>query len=221
LAIKLVTDNRKATFDYSILETFESGIVLTGTEVKAIRGGHIQLKDSYIDIHRGELFLISTHISPYKSGGYANHEPERKRKLLMKREQIDRLDSKMRERGLSIIPLKVYFKDGLVKVEIALAKGKKSHDKRESIKRRDADRELLKLKRKTRWSDGVFPLPFRPAIESLPSVWPLQEVVATVEDLSLAEPEDWSNNSYRLQQIPETHHLLECVPVVGKSLREW
>ncbi|MBX9767562.1 MAG: SsrA-binding protein SmpB [Bdellovibrionales bacterium] len=150
MGIKIVTDNRKAGFDFQILETYESGIVLTGTEVKAIRGGHIQLKDSYIDVHRGELFLISAHISPYKMGGYSNHETERKRKLLMKREEIDKLDSKVRERGLAIVPLKVYFKDGLVKLEIALAKGKKSHDKRESIKRRDVDRELLKLKRKTR-----------------------------------------------------------------------
>ena len=150
MGIKIVTDNRKAGFDYHILEKFESGIVLTGTEVKSIREGHVQLKDSYVDIHHGELFLISTHISPYKTGGYYNHEPERKRKLLMKREQIDRLDSKVREKGLSIVPLKIYLKDGLVKVEIALVKGKKAHDKRESIKRRDVDRELLKSKRKAR-----------------------------------------------------------------------
>lgn len=111
LGIKIVTDNRKAGFDYQILETFEAGIVLTGTEVKAIRGGHIQLKDSFVDVQRGELFLISVHISPYKMGGYANHETERKRKLLMKREEIDKLDSKIRERGLSIVPLKVYLKN--------------------------------------------------------------------------------------------------------------
>jgi SsrA-binding protein len=150
VGIKVITDNRKAGFDYQILETFESGIVLTGTEVKSIRDGHVQLKDSYVDIHNGELFLISVHISPYKTGGHSNHAPERKRKLLMKREQIDRLDSKVREKGLSIVPLKIYLKEGLVKVEIALAKGKKSHDKREAIKRRDVDRELLKLKRKAR-----------------------------------------------------------------------
>lgn len=148
--IKIITENRKARHDYHILETFEAGIALLGTEVKPVKAGQIQLKDSYVEFLNNEMYLIHAHISTYTASSYNNHEPERKRKLLMKKSEIDRLYAKVKEKGLTIVPLKVYLKKGFVKVEIAFVKGKQAHDKRESIKKRDVDRELAKASRKSR-----------------------------------------------------------------------
>jgi SsrA-binding protein len=148
--IKIVTENKKARFDYHILETFEAGMVLLGTEIKPIKAGQIQLKDSYVEFMNGEMFLLNAHISTYTKSSYNNHAPERKRKLLMKKSEINKLYAKVKEKGLSIVPLKVYLKKGFVKVEIAFVKGKKAHDKRDSIKKKDVDRELAQTKRKIR-----------------------------------------------------------------------
>jgi len=150
VGIKIVTENRKARFDYSILETFEAGMVLRGSEVKSLRNGGCQLKDSYVVFQNTELYLQNAHISIYTASAHHNHAPERKRKLLMHRKEIERLASRVQEKGLSLIPLKVYFKEGKAKVEIALAKGKKRFDKRESIKSKDVARELNQQKRKIR-----------------------------------------------------------------------
>lgn len=148
--IKIVSENRKARHDYHILETFEAGLVLLGTEVKPLKAGQMQLKDSYVEFLNGEMYLIHAHINTYNASSYNNHEPERKRKLLMKRSDIDKLYAKVKEKGLSIVPLKVYLKKGYAKIEIAFVKGKQAHDKRDSIKKRDADRELAKASRKNR-----------------------------------------------------------------------
>ncbi|HPG39584.1 MAG TPA: SsrA-binding protein SmpB [bacterium] len=138
--------NRKAFFDYEIQEKFEAGIVLVGTEVKALREGRASFKDSYARVINGELWLVNMHISPYANGGYSNHEPMRMRKLLLHKREIKKLYNKSEEQGLTIVPLKLYFKDGRAKVEIAVARGKKLHDKRQSIAdkdmNRDAQREL-------------------------------------------------------------------------------
>jgi SsrA-binding protein len=136
-----IADNRKAGFDYHILETFEAGLVLTGTEVKAIREGRVNLRDSYCRLERAEAFLFNAHIGQYSHGGYASHDPLRSRKLLLNRAELNKLLGKTTEKGLTIVPLRMYFKKGRVKVAIALAKGKKSYDKRETIRRREADRE--------------------------------------------------------------------------------
>jgi len=146
--LKIISDNRKARFDFEVLERLEAGIELTGSEVKSLRGGHCQLKDSYIDIHRGEMYLIGVHISPFQASSYNNHAPERRRRLLMHREQIDRLFGMIREKGVTLIPAKIYFKGPRVKVEVAVVKGKKKHDKREAIKKRDVDRDLQKAQRR-------------------------------------------------------------------------
>jgi SsrA-binding protein len=148
--IKIITENRKAWHDYQILEKFEAGLVLLGTEIKPVKAGQIQLKDSYVEFINDEMFLIHAHISTYTASSYNNHVPERKRKLLMKKSEIARLYAKVKEKGLGIIPLKVYLKKGFIKIEIAFVKGKKAHDKRESIKKRDVDRELAKVSRKNR-----------------------------------------------------------------------
>lgn len=150
VGIKIISENRKARHDYHILETFEAGIVLLGTEIKPAKAGQMQLKDSYVEFINDEMYLIHAHISPYNASSYNNHEPERKRKLLMKKTEIDRLYTKVKEKGLSIVPLKVYLKKGFIKVEIAFVKGKQAHDKRDSIKKRDVDRELSKATRKNR-----------------------------------------------------------------------
>jgi len=142
LAVKVVCQNRKAWHDYQILETYEAGMVLTGTEVKSLRAGRANLKDSYARITDSELWLENMHISPYEQGNRFNHDPKRARKLLMHRNEIMRLWGRTREKGLALIPLKVYFKNGRAKVELALAKGKKIYDKREDIARREARREL-------------------------------------------------------------------------------
>lgn len=148
--IKIITENRKARFDYAIIDKYEAGIVLKGSEVKSLRDGHVQLKDSYVAFYNGEMFLQNAHINVYKPSSYNNHEPERKRKLLMNRNEIDKLDSQVQEKGLTIVPLKMYFSKGRVKVEIATAKGKKRHDKRDAIKERDVNRALGQTMRKSR-----------------------------------------------------------------------
>lgn len=148
--IKIVTENRKAWHDYTITDKYEAGMVLTGSEVKSLRNGQCQLKDSYVVFQNGEMFLQNAHISIYTASSYNNHPPERKRKLLMHAHEMKRLDAQVQEKGLTLIPLKVYFKNGRAKVELALAKGKKSHDKRDAIKSRDVDRQLQKVKRVTR-----------------------------------------------------------------------
>jgi SsrA-binding protein len=138
---KLIADNRKAGFDYHILETFEAGLALTGTEVKAIREGRVNLRDSYCRLERAEAFLLGAHVGQYSHGGYAVHDPVRPRKLLLKRDELNKLLGRTTERGLTIVPLRMYFKKGRVKLAVALAKGKKTFDKRETIRRREADRE--------------------------------------------------------------------------------
>ncbi len=142
-AYKIITDNRQARFLYEILETYEAGIQLTGTEVKSIRAGKVNLQDGYALIRKNEAWLINAHISPYtQSGEYFNHEPRRTRKLLLKSQEIRKLLGKVEQQGLTLVPLKMYFKRGWVKISIALAKGKKVHDKREDIKRRQDQREM-------------------------------------------------------------------------------
>lgn len=139
--MRIICTNRKARHDYEIVETYEAGIVLKGTEVKALREGRANLKDSYARIKDGEIFLLNAHISPYAYGNVNNHDPERERKLLMHKREIMRLLGKVKERGYTLIPLSLYFNDrNKVKVELALAKGKSSYDKREAIKRRDEKR---------------------------------------------------------------------------------
>jgi SsrA-binding protein len=139
---KVVAQNKKARHDYSIEETYEAGIVLQGTEIKSIRKGSVNLKDSYAHIKDGEMFLLNMHISPYEQGNRYNHDPVRTRKLLMHRKQIDKLFGQTKEKGYSLIPLKVYIKNGYAKVLIGLAKGKKNYDKRETMKRKTAQREM-------------------------------------------------------------------------------
>jgi SsrA-binding protein len=138
---KLVADNRKAFHDYHILETFEAGMALLGTEVKAIREGRVNLRDSYGRVEDGEVWVFNIHISPYTHRGYADHEPLRRRKLLLHKEQIRKLIGKTTERGMTLVPTKMYVKNGRVKLAIGLAKGKKSYDKRETERRREAERE--------------------------------------------------------------------------------
>ena len=138
---RLIADNRKAAHDYHFLETFEAGVALVGTEVKAIREGRVNLRDSYCRLEAAEAYLLGAHIGQYSHGGYASHDPTRRRKLLLKREELNKLLGRTTERGLTIVPLRMYFKHGRVKVAIALAKGKNTIDKRETIKRREAERE--------------------------------------------------------------------------------
>ena len=141
LAQDNIAENRKAYHDYHILETFEAGIALLGTEVKAIREGRVNLRDSFARIDDGEVFLYNVNISPYSHRGYAEHEPLRRRKLLLHRDEIRKLIGKTVEKGMTLVALRMYFKNGRAKVAVALAKGKKEYDKRETIKRREADRE--------------------------------------------------------------------------------
>lgn len=139
---KLIATNRKAFHEYNILEKWEAGIVLQGTEVKSLRLGRANLKDSYASIKDSELWLYNLHISPYEQGNVWNHEPRRPRKLLMHRQEIKRLIGKVEERGFTLIPLRMYFKRGRAKVELAVARGKKIYDRRKDIAKRDADREM-------------------------------------------------------------------------------
>src|SRR6201997_308598 len=136
-----IAENRKAFHDFHILETFEAGVVLLGTEVKAIREGRVTLRDSFARVEDGEVFLYNVNVSPYSHRGYADHEPLRRRKLLLHRDEIRKLIGKTVEKGMTLVPLRMYFKNGRVKIAGSLAKGKKEYDKRETIKRRDADRE--------------------------------------------------------------------------------
>ena len=145
--IQRIVQNRKARHLYHILETVEAGLVLTGTEVKSLRAGKANLIDSYAMVDRGEVWLMNLHISPYEQGNQFNHEPKRKRKLLMHRRDIRRLIGKTREKGLTLIPISLYFKKGWAKVELALARGKKLHDKREDQAKRDWQRQKARLLR--------------------------------------------------------------------------
>ena len=140
--IKIVAENRKARFDYHIEDKFEAGMVLVGTEVKSLRRGRCNLKDSYARIINGEVWVINMHIGPYPFAYYNSHEPRRQRKLLLHNYEIKKLYGKINELGYSLIPLRVYFKEGKAKIQLALAKGKKKHDKRETIRRRDEQRDL-------------------------------------------------------------------------------
>lgn len=137
----LIADNRKAHFDYHVLETFEAGIMLLGTEVKGIREGKANLRDAYARVEKGEVWLYNVHINPYSHRGYVDHDPKRRRKLLMHKQEIRKLIGKTVEKGLTLVPTRMYFKGGKVKVAIALARGKQMHDKRETIKRRETERE--------------------------------------------------------------------------------
>src|SRR5216684_2975240 len=145
-----IAENRKAYHDYHLLEHFEAGVALLGTEVKAIREGRVNLRDSFARVDDGEVYLYNVNISPYSHRGYAEHEPLRRRKLLLHRDEIRKLIGKTVEKGMTLVPTRMYFKGGRVKVAVSLAKGKKDYDKRETIKRREADRETraaIKTKR--------------------------------------------------------------------------
>ena len=139
---KVVASNRRARHDYQIVETYEAGLVLQGSEIKSIREGHVQLKDSFAHVRDGEAFLIGSYIGPYAFSRDGGHEPERNRKLLLNRRQIDRIASDLAEKGLTLIPLRIYLKKGKAKVELGLAKGKSNVDKRDTIKERDQKREM-------------------------------------------------------------------------------
>lgn len=139
--------NKRARFDYHLLETFEAGLALTGTEVKSLRAGKASIADAYGIVRDGEVFLLNAHIQPYDRGGYVNHEPTRSRKLLLHRREIRRLIGAVERQGLTLIPLELYFRKGIAKVALALAKGKKLHDKRDTEKQRDAEREMARVSR--------------------------------------------------------------------------
>ncbi len=147
--VKIVSDNRQARYLYEIIETYEAGIQLTGTEVKSIRAGKVNLRDGYVLIRNGEALLLNVHISPYDaSGAYFNHEPRRTRKLLLHRKEINKLIGQIQQKGLTLVPLKMYIKGNWIKISLGLARGKKLHDKRETLKRRDDQREMARaLKR--------------------------------------------------------------------------
>ncbi len=148
VAIKTVATNRKAYHDYYIQDSQEVGIVLTGSEIKSIRAGRVNLREAYIRPEGGELWLLNAHIARYEASSYLSHEPTRPRKLLLHRRQIDNLTSKVAEKGLTLVPLRLYIKGSIAKVEVALAKGKKLYDKRESIARRDAERDIGRAMRR-------------------------------------------------------------------------
>ena len=139
---KIIATNRKARHDYFIEDTYEAGIVLTGSEIKSIRAGQVNLRDSYATIRDGEMWLVNTHISPYQQANRQNHEPRRERKLLMHRREINRLVGKLQEKGLTLIPLKIYLKNSRAKVELGLARGKRLYDKRQTMRARDDRRQM-------------------------------------------------------------------------------
>ncbi|MBI5074727.1 MAG: SsrA-binding protein SmpB [Nitrospirae bacterium] len=145
--MKIVAQNRKAFHDYFIEETLEAGMVLTGTEVKSLRDAKANLMDSYVLIKDNEVFLFNCHISPYTHGNIMNHDPVRTRKLLLHKKELAKLQAKAAQKGYSVIPLKIYFKNGRAKTEIGLAKGKKQYEKRETIKKKEADREIQRAMR--------------------------------------------------------------------------
>jgi SsrA-binding protein len=139
---KLISENRRARHEYNLLERFEAGLVLTGTEVKSLREGHATLQRAFAELRDGEVWLVGAHIPEYAQGNMANHDPDRDRKLLLRRREIDSLLGKVQQRGLTIVPTKLYFKDGRVKVELALARGKEARDKRRDLAERDARRQI-------------------------------------------------------------------------------
>ncbi len=143
---RIAISNRRARFEYEILETFEAGIVLVGSEVKSLRQGKANLQDSYALVKNGEIWLLNMHINPYEQANQFNHDPLRTRKLLLNKSEIAKLQVKTNEKGLTLIPLKLYFKKGNAKVQLGIGKGKKLHDKRESIKERDVEREMRRVK---------------------------------------------------------------------------
>jgi len=150
MAIETVATNRKAYHNYHIGDSVEAGIVLTGSEIKSIRSRRVNLGDAYVRPEAGELWLLNAHIARYEAGSYLSHEPRRPRKLLLHRKQIDSLTAKVLEKGFTLVPLKLYIKDSIAKVEVALARGKKQYDKRDSIARREAEREIGRMvKRKS------------------------------------------------------------------------
>ncbi len=144
-AVKLIATNRKAYHDYEVIETLEAGLVLTGTEIKSIRAGKVNLTDGFVLIRDGEAWLLNVHIAPYSHGARDNHEPKRERKLLLHRFEINRLATKVAERGWTVVPLRLYLRNNRAKVEIALVRGKRLYDKRAAIARREAERELERV----------------------------------------------------------------------------
>jgi SsrA-binding protein len=142
--IKIIAKNRKANFEYFIEESFEAGIALTGSEIKSVRAGQVSLQEAYIQIDGQQAFLVNCHIAPYQFGSYSDHDPKRPRKLLLHKKEIRRLWAEVRQRGVTIIPVKMYLKNGKAKLEIAIAKGKKLYDKRESIAKKDQQRDVAR-----------------------------------------------------------------------------
>jgi SsrA-binding protein len=150
MSIKLISDNKKARFDFEIIETFEAGLVLQGSEVKSLRDSQVSLKDSYVAFRGDEAFLQNMNIAVYTASSYNNHEPERVRKLLLHRIELDKIHAALTEKGLTCVALKLYFKKGVAKVELGLARGKKKGDKRQAIRSREADRDIQRSLRKSR-----------------------------------------------------------------------
>ena len=150
MSIKIITENKKAWFDYEILDKYEAGLVLQGSEVKSLRDGQANLKDAFVAFRGSEAYLQNAHVAVYQASSYNNHEPERLRKLLLNQKELEEIYGALRERGLTCVPLKVYFKGGKAKLQIALVKGKKTHDKRESIKKRDVAMEMKKSLQRSR-----------------------------------------------------------------------
>ncbi|GAB4535316.1 MAG: SsrA-binding protein SmpB [Anaerolineales bacterium] len=148
MSVKVVATNRKARFEYFLLETFEAGMVLQGSEIKSIRAGQISLNEAYVRIEDDEVWLVESHIAPYGQASYFNHDPKRRRKLLLNRKEIAHMARAVQEKGITIVPTQVYLKDGRAKIEIALAKGKKTYDKRAAIAERDAQREMERHSRR-------------------------------------------------------------------------
>ncbi len=153
--VKVVASNRRARHDYDVLETLEAGLALVGSEVKSLRAGQVQLKDAYAKVEDGELWLFNAHVAPYgQADGFGGHDPERRRKLLVHRDEIDELAGRTQQQSLTIVPLSLYFRDGRVKVELALARGKRSYDKRQDLARRDAEREIARVSGRRRKGMG-------------------------------------------------------------------
>lgn len=143
----LIAQNKKARHDYAVIETFEAGMVLKGTEIKSIRQRRVNLKDGFARVRNGEIYLMNVHISPYEQGNIFNHDPLRTRKLLLHKKQITKINQEMKNPGITLIPLKIYIKNGFAKVLLGLAKGKKQYDKREDLKRKDMNREINRMMR--------------------------------------------------------------------------
>jgi SsrA-binding protein len=149
MSIKVIATNRKARHDYFLEDTHEAGMVLQGSEIKSIRAGQVSIKEAYVRVDHGEAWLVDAHIAPYNQASRFSHEPRRPRKLLLHRKEIDRLWDKVRQKGVTIVPLRIYLKDGRAKVEIAVARGKRKYDKRQAIAKRDAQREIERHYRKS------------------------------------------------------------------------